>query len=94
MGDSDAVREHHPVHVLFDHRGATLYNRAPHSALPDMRDGLTHLERIVRRCLHALHKARGSRQVPTGILYGSVVEESDMRVEERQRMLVRRVGHL
>ena len=29
-----------------------------------------------------------------GGLYESVVEASDMRVEERQRLLVRRVGHL
>ena len=39
-----------------------------------VRDGLTHRERIVLWCLSALQKEHGNRHVPTGMLYGSVVE--------------------
>ena len=67
--------------------------RDPHDALPDVRDGLTHRERIVLRCLHELQQDRGGRHVPTGMLYGSVVEYIDMSAEELQSMLVRFIGH-
>ncbi len=61
--------------------------------LPDVRDGLTHRERIVLWCLSELQKERGERHVPTGMLYGSVVEYVDMTVDEMQSILVRLVGH-
>ena len=67
--------------------------RNPRDYLPDVRDGLTHRERIVLWCLHALQQERGDRQVPTGMLYGSVVEYVDMSVDEMQNILVRLVGH-
>ena len=67
--------------------------RDPHDALPDVRDGLTHQERIVLRCLQELQQERGGRHVPTSMLYGSVVEYVDMSVEEMQSILVRLVGH-
>ncbi len=51
-----------------------MYNRDPRDDLPDVRDGLTHRERVVLWCLSALQKERGDRHVPTGMLYGSVVE--------------------
>jgi hypothetical protein len=60
--------------------------------LPYIRDGLTHRERIVLQCLHALLQARGGRHVPTGMLYATVVEDMDMSVEERQSILVRLIG--
>ena len=41
--------------------------------LPDVRDGLTHRERIVLWCLHELQKEHRDGQIPTGMLYGSVV---------------------
>jgi hypothetical protein len=34
-------------------------NRDPHDDLPDVRDGLTHRERLVMRCLHELQQERG-----------------------------------
>jgi hypothetical protein len=68
--------------------------RNPHEDLPDVRDGLTHRERIVLQCLNALQKERGGRHVPTGMLYGSVIEYIDMSVEEMQRILVRLVGQV
>ena len=66
--------------------------RDPRDYLPDVRDGLTHRERIVLQCLHALQQERGGRNVPTGMLYGTVVEHVDMSVEEMQRILVRLIG--
>ena len=66
--------------------------RDPRDYLPDVKDGLTHRERIVLQCLHALQQERG-RNVPTGMLYGTVVEYVDMSVEEMQSILVRLIGH-
>ncbi|EKE76998.1 hypothetical protein [Gallaecimonas xiamenensis] len=42
--------------------------------LPDVRDGLTELERIVLYVLSETQKERGGRNVPTAMLYGRVVE--------------------
>ena len=64
----------------------------PRDSLPDVKDGLTSRERIVLQCLHALQQARGGRNVPTGMLYGTVVEHVDMSVEAMQSILVRLVG--
>ena len=65
----------------------------PRDYLPDVRDGLTHRERIVLQCLYDLQQERGGRNVPTSMLYGSVVEFVDMTIEELQSILVRLVGH-
>ena len=59
--------------------------------LPDIRDGLTHRERIVLQCFYDPQE-RGRRNVPTGMLYGTVVEHVDMSVEEMQSSLVRLIG--
>lgn len=67
-------------------------NRDPRDYLPDVRDGLTHRERIVLWCLHELQTQRGDRHVPTGMLYGSVVEHVNMTVDEMQNILVRLIG--
>ena len=69
-----------------------MYDRNFRDDLPDVRDGLTHRERIVLWCLRELQKERGDRHVPTGMLYGSVVEHGNMTVEEMQSILVRLVG--
>jgi hypothetical protein len=69
-----------------------MYNRDPRDDLPDVRDGLTRRERIVLWCLSELQKERGDRHVPTGMLYGSVVEHVNMTVDEMQSILVRLVG--
>ena len=61
--------------------------------LPDVRDGLTHRERIVLWCLNELQKERGDRHVPTGLLYGSVVEHVNMSVKEMKSILVGLIGH-
>jgi len=66
--------------------------RRPYDDLPDVRDGLTHRERIVLQCLYELQQERGGRNVPTGMLYGTVVEHVDISVDEMQRILVRLIG--
>ena len=65
----------------------------PRDSLPDVRDGLTRRERLVLKCLSDLQQKRGGRDVPTGMLYGTVVEYVDMSVEEMQSILVRLIGH-
>jgi hypothetical protein len=66
--------------------------RDPRAYVPDIRDGLTQRERVVLQCLAELQQERGGRNVPTGMLYGTVVEHVDMSVEEMQRILVRLIG--
>jgi hypothetical protein len=61
--------------------------RDPRDSLPDVRDGLTQRERIVLQCLYDLQQDRDGRNVPTGMLYGTVVEYVDMSVEEMQSIL-------
>ena len=68
-------------------------SRNPRDYLPDVKDGLTHRERIVLQCLYDLQQERGGRNVPTGMLYGTVVEYVDMTIEELQTTLMRLVGH-
>ncbi len=70
-----------------------MHSRNACDYLPDVRDGLTHREGIVLQCLHTLQQERGGRNVPTGMLYGTVVEYVDMTVEEMQSTLVRLIGH-
>jgi hypothetical protein len=45
------------------------------------------------QCLYDLQQERGGRDVPTGMLYGTVVEHIDMSVAEMQSILVRLIGH-
>ena len=68
-------------------------NRDSRDYLPDVQDGLTHRERVVLWCLKKLQEERGNRHVPTGMLYGSVVEHVNMSVEEMQSILIRLIGH-
>jgi hypothetical protein len=66
--------------------------RDPRAYLPDVKDGLTSRERIVLQCLYTRQQERGGRNVPTGMLYGTVVERVDMTVEEMQSISVRLAG--
>ena len=68
-------------------------HRDSYDDLPDVRNGLTSRERLVLRCLNELQRERSGRNVPTGRLYGTVVEHVDMSVAEMQNILVRLVGH-
>ena len=55
--------------------------------LPDARDGLTRLERIILWQLHEVQHETGRQRVPTAMLYGRVVEHIDVSVAEFQRVL-------
>jgi hypothetical protein len=60
--------------------------------LPDIRDGLTRLERVVLSELAAAEREFAGRHVPTALLYGRVVEQLDVSSEEFQRVLRRLLG--
>lgn len=68
-------------------RGAALYDD-----LPDVRDGLTRLERCILYTLHEAQKERGDRNVPTFMLYGRVCERMNVSQARFQRALQRLVG--
>ncbi|MDB4963475.1 MAG: hypothetical protein JWP01_3474 [Myxococcales bacterium] len=59
--------------------------------LPDARDGLTRLERIILWQLHEAEKERPG-SVPTAVLYGRVVEHINVSIEEFQHTLQRLIG--
>ncbi len=60
--------------------------------LPDARDGLTRLERVILWQLSEAQAERGGASVPTAMLYGRVVEHVNVSVEEFQAVLSRLVG--
>jgi hypothetical protein len=60
--------------------------------LPDVRDGLTRLERAILFVLAETQRERGDRSVPTFMLYGRVVELVDCSQAEFQATLQRLVG--
>jgi hypothetical protein len=60
--------------------------------LPDARDGLTRLERIILWQLHEAQKELGRDSVPTALLFGRVVEHINVTVEEFQAVVQRLVG--
>ena len=62
------------------------------SRIPDARDGLTRLERIILWQLHEAQKELGRESVPTALLYGRVVDHINVTVEEFQAVLSRLVG--
>jgi hypothetical protein len=59
--------------------------------LPDARDGLTRLERVILWQLAEAQRERGGADVPTAMLYGRVVEHVAVSVEEFQAVLQRLV---
>jgi hypothetical protein len=71
---------------------STRWNRVPQDDLPDARDGLTRLERIVLYELSRAQAERGGRNVPTAELYGRVVEHINVGVPEFQRVVQRLLG--
>ncbi len=60
--------------------------------LPDARDGLTRLQRIILWQLHEAEKEHPGHNVKATLLYGRVVEYIDVSVEEFQRELAQMVG--
>jgi hypothetical protein len=73
-------------------RAMTFARRPPLEDIPDVRDGLTRVERVI---LYELHKAKaefGDRYVPSALLYGRVVEHVDIGSAEFHRILARLGG--
>ena len=64
----------------------------PYDRLPDVRDGLTRIERVILYVLHEAKREYGERYVLTALFYGRVVEHVNISVEEFQRVLARLVG--
>ncbi|MDZ7669464.1 MAG: hypothetical protein U5Q16_08595 [Gammaproteobacteria bacterium] len=61
----------------------------PNDRIPDVRDGLTRLERVVLHVLREAQQEFGGRNVPTATLYGRVLEYVDISQEELQTCLQR-----
>jgi len=57
--------------------------------IPDVRDGLTRVERIVLHVLSEAQRERNGRPVPTAMLYGRVLEYVDMSEADLQAYLDR-----
>lgn len=57
--------------------------------VPDVRDGLTRVERVVLHVLRETQQEFGGRHVPTALLYGRVLEHVDLSQEELQTCLKR-----
>ncbi len=57
--------------------------------IPDVRDGLTRLERVVLHVLADAQREFGGRNVPTATLYGRVLEHVDLSQDELQTCLQR-----
>lgn len=55
--------------------------------IPDVRDGLTEVERTILAVLHEARKEFGDRMIPMALIYGRVVEILDLSWEEFQRQL-------
>ncbi|MBK8170641.1 MAG: hypothetical protein IPK60_09915 [Sandaracinaceae bacterium] len=55
--------------------------------IPDVRDGLTRVERIILWQLHELQKERGGRNVSSAQLYGRVAEHVNITPEQLQILL-------
>jgi hypothetical protein len=67
----------------------TRNRRGLFDTLPDARDGLTRVERVVLYTLHELDQERPGRRYSTAEVYGRVCERIDISVDELQRVLVR-----
>ncbi len=66
---------------------------SPEDDLPDVRDGLTRLERVILYELHQAQQASGGdRRVPTAMIYGRVCEHLPVSVPRFQRALQRLTG--
>ena len=68
------------------------WNRAPEDYLPEVRDGLTRLERVILLEMSRAQTELKGRNVPTAMLYGRVVEHLNVSVPEFQRALQRLMG--
>ncbi len=61
----------------------------PVDYVPDVRDGLTRRERLVLRVVATTRKEFAGRQIPTVTLYGRVLEQLDLSIDEFHAILER-----
>jgi hypothetical protein len=66
--------------------------RPPQDDIPDVRDGLSRVERTILVELKKAQDEFGDRRVPTALLYGRVVEHVNIDPQEFQRVLARLMG--
>ena len=59
--------------------------------IPDVRDGLTELERTILVVLHEAKQEFGDRMISSALIYGRVVERLDVSQEEFEHALRRTV---
>jgi hypothetical protein len=71
---------------------STRWNRTRDDYLPDARDGLTRLERVILYELSQAEREHPGRRVPSTQLYGRVIEHLNVSVPEFQATLRRLVG--
>ncbi|MET0287050.1 MAG: hypothetical protein ABW352_21380 [Polyangiales bacterium] len=71
---------------------STRWNRTREDHLPDVRDGLTRLERVILYELSQAERERKGRRVPSAELYGRVIEHLNVSVPEFQATLQRLVN--
>jgi len=57
--------------------------------LPDARDGLTRVERVILHTLAEVQAERGGGSVPTAMLYGRLCDRIDIGIDELQAILAR-----
>jgi hypothetical protein len=60
--------------------------------VPDVRDGLTRVERVILLELRKAQEEFGDRHVPAPLLYGRVVETVNIGMREFQSILARLAG--
>jgi hypothetical protein len=72
--------------------GPRLTPRGTHDHLPDVRDGLSRVERVILWQLHQLEREFPGRMVPTATLYGRVVEHVNLSERAFLAVLTRLVG--
>ncbi|HEY6878632.1 MAG TPA: hypothetical protein VI299_11470 [Polyangiales bacterium] len=72
---------------------STRWNRTREDYLPDVRDGLPRLERVILYVLQQAERERNGRRVPSAELYGRVIEHINVSVPEFQAALRRLTGH-
>lgn len=66
--------------------------RSPKDELPDVRDGLTRLERVILFELAEAQRELEGGHVPSALLYGRVVVHLNVSVPEFERALARLVA--
>jgi hypothetical protein len=71
---------------------STTKSRDAELSLPDVRDGLTRLERVILVELSRAEHELNGRSVPSAMLYGRVVEHLSVSPQEFQRALERLTG--